>query len=157
MIDVFLSRPNWVPNRIDKHFSEFYPLLTEMGFNPRTIGSSEVPLTFPVQEVIQLMHKCQCTIVLGIPQIWVESGKLKDKKIDKRFSLPTEWNQIEATISIMLNKPTLMMLHKGVAARGVFERGAANVFVHDFETLSGRWVEKTRPMLKSLRDSVNHE
>jgi len=154
-IDVFLSRPNWVPEHVEKQFSLFYPLLEEQGFRPRTIGKDVVPISTPFQHVVNLMNQCQCTIVLGLPQIRVNSGTLKGKEIEKGFSLPTEWNQIEAAISIMLNKPTLMMLHKGMAARGLFDRGAANVFVHEFHTLGPKWVKEIEPKLAALRESVH--
>lgn len=155
VVDVFLSRPNWVPSHVQKHFESFYPLLTEYGFNPRTIGVSAVPLASPFQDVVNLMNKCECTIVLGLPQIRVTTGAVKGKDIEKGFSLPTEWNQIEAAISIMQNKPTLMMLHKGVAPRGLFDRGAANVFVHEFHTLEKKWLQEIEPKLVALRESVN--
>ncbi len=156
MIDVFLSRPNWVPGHIGNHLTKyFYPLLDDMGFNPRTIGTNLEPLASPFDDVVTLMEKCQCTIVLGIPQLRVETGRLKGKTLEKGFSLPTEWNQIEAAISIMLNRPTLMMLHKGVAARGVFERGAANVFVHEFHSAGIGWVNDMRPKLHALKERVN--
>ncbi|TAM47414.1 MAG: hypothetical protein EPN55_02545 [Gammaproteobacteria bacterium] len=154
IIDVFLSRPNRVPEHVEKQFSMFYPLLEENGFRPRTIGMDVVPISTPFQHVVNLMNQCQCTIVLGLPQIWVATGRLKGKEIEKSFSLPTEWNQIEAAISIMLNKPTLMMLHKGVSARGLFERGAANVFVHEFHTLGPKWVKEIEPKLVALRESI---
>lgn len=154
VIDVFLSRPNWVPEHVEKQFSMFYPLLEEHGFRPRTIGKDVVPISTPFQHVVNLMNQCQCTIVLGLPQIRVNEGRLKGKEIERGFSLPTEWNQIEAAISIMLNKPTLMMLHKGVAPRGLFNRGAANVFVHEFHTIGPRWVKEIEPKLAALRESV---
>ena len=155
MIDVFLSRPNWVPKHIGNHLeNKFYPLLDELGFNPRTIGTNVVPLASPFDDVVDLMNKCQCTIVLGIPQLRVETGKLKGKELEKGFSLPTEWNQIEAAISIMLKRPTLMMLHRGVAARGIFDRGAANVFVHEFRTMGSSWVTKMKPQLLALKEKV---
>jgi len=156
VIDVFLSRPNWVVDHVEKHFSEFYPLLEEHGFRPRTIGKDVVPLSTPFDHVVQVMRQCQCTIVLGLPQIRVETGRIKGKEIENAFSLPTEWNQIEAAMSIMLNKPTLMMIHKGVAARGLFDRGAANVFVHEFHTLGRKWVKDFEPKLAALRDAVMH-
>jgi len=151
MIDVFLSRPNWVPKHIGVHMAKFYPRLNELGFNPKTIGTNVESLSSPFEEVVDLMNRCQCTIVLGIPQIWVATGKVKDKDIDSRFSLPTEWNQIEAAISIMLKKPTLMMLHKGVEPRGLFYRGAANVFVHEFHTVGPRWIDDMTPKLEALK------
>ena len=156
MIDVFLSRPNWVLPRIDSHLAQLYPQLTELGFNPRTVGTNVVSLSSPFDEVVDLMKKCQCTIVLGIPQIQVTAGKIKDKDIDKGFSLATEWNQIEAAISIMLNKPTLMMVHQGVAKRGLFEKGAANVFVHEFHTIGNHWVKGMLPKLQALKEKVQN-
>jgi hypothetical protein len=86
--------------------------------------------------------------------IYLNAGLIKGKEIEQNFSLPTEWNQIEAAISIMLNKPTLMMLHKGVAQRGLFDRGAANVFVHEFHTLGHKWLNELEPKLTALRESV---
>ena len=156
MIDVFLSRPKWVPPHIDKHFEKlFYPLLTDYDFNPLTIGVNVVPLKSPFDDVVDLMKQCECTIVLGFPQLRVTTGKIEGEDIEKSFSLPSEWNQIEATISIMLKKPTLMMLARGVAARGIFKQGAANVFIHEFYTAGPRWVEGMVPMLLKLKQSVN--
>ncbi len=154
IIDTFLSRPNWVPDNIEKHFEKFYPLLNEYGFNARTIGKNVVPISSPFQDVVNLMNKCQCSIVLGLPQITVSTGRIKGEKIEKSFMLPTEWNQIEAAMSIMLNKPTLMMLHKGVAPRGLFDRGAANVFVHEFTTFGHKWIKDMEPKLEALREAT---
>lgn len=156
MIDVFVSRPKWVPPHIDNHFKKlFYPLLRDSGFNPLTIGVNVVPLYSPFDDVVDLMNKCECTIVLGFPQLRVTAGTIKGKDIDKSFSLPSEWNQIEASISIMLSKPTLMMLPKGVAARGIFKQGAANVFIHEFYTAGPRWVDGMVPKLLALKERVN--
>ena len=154
LIDVFLSRPNWVPKDIDSQFDKFYPLLEKCGFQPRTIGKNVVPLSSPFEEVVNLMDKCQCTIVLGLPQIRIETGTIKGEPIEKSFGLPTEWNQIEAAISIMLKKPTLMMLHNTIAARGLFERGAANVFVYKFHTFGQKWIVEMEPKLEALREHV---
>ena len=54
----------------------------------------------------------------------------------------------------MLGIPTLMMLHHGVAPRGLFDRGAANVFIHEFHTLVAKWVEDTVPKLQDLKAKV---
>lgn len=154
MIKTFLSRPNWVPKHIDSHLDKLYLKMAELGFEANTIGKNVTSLASPFDEVVTLMKSCECTIVLGIPQIRIRAGTIKDKDIEGDFSLPTEWNQIEAAISIMLGKPTLMMLHRGVAARGLFERGAANVFVYDFHTVGPKWVEDTVPKLLALKQRV---
>ena len=75
MIDIFVSRPNWVPSGLDKHLPEFYSLLEELGFKPKTIGTNVVPMASPLEEVVNLMECCQCTIVLGMPQIFIENDR----------------------------------------------------------------------------------
>lgn len=154
MIRTFLSRPNWVPKHIDSHLEKLYLKMAELGFEANTIGKNVTSLASPFDEVVTLMKSCECTIVLGIPQIRVRAGTIKGNEIDGDFSLPTEWNQIEAAISIMMERPTLMMLHHGVAARGLFERGAANVFVYNFHTIGPKWVEDTVPKLLALKKKV---
>lgn len=155
MIDVFVSRPNWIPSGIDRHLPEFYDSLADQGFNPKTIGQNIVPMSSPFDEVVSLMNKCSCTIVLGMPKIFTHEGNIKKDPVPKNAMLPTEWNQIEASISIMLSKPTLMMLHKTVIGRGVFERGAANVFVHEFDSSYPGWSSTVLPYLEALREKVN--
>jgi len=154
MIKAFLSRPNWVPKHIDNHLEKLYLKMADLGFEANTIGKNVTSLASPFDEVVSLMKFCECTIVLGIPQIRITAGTIKGVDIDGSFSLPTEWNQIEAAISIMLGKPTLMMVHRGVATRGLFERGAANVFVYEFHTMGPKWVEETVPKLLALKTKV---
>lgn len=154
MIEVFVSRPNWVPPLFKNRLNSFYSLLPEFDFKPNTIGQNHVPLKTPFEEVSALMRKCQCTIVLGLPQIFVEQGHIKQLALDAPLRLPTEWNQIEATMSLMLNLPTLMLLHKGMSSRGIFERGASNSFVHEFDVANQDWANGIRPALQSLRDAI---
>lgn len=85
----------------------------------------------------------------------MHSGTVKHEPISQHLTLPTEWNQIEATMSLMLDLPTLVLLHKTVAARGIFDRGAANVFVYEFDSLDGSWLSAVRPALSSLKEAVN--
>jgi hypothetical protein len=154
MIKTFLSRPNWVPKHIDGHLEKLYLKMADLDFKAHTIGKNVTSLASPFDEVVTLMKSCECTIVLGIPQIHIRTGEVKSESVTTAFSLPTEWNQIEAAISIMLGKPTLMMLHRGVKPRGLFERGAANVFVYEFHTLGPRWVDETVPRLLALKERV---
>lgn len=144
-----------MPSAIDNNLQEFYELLTAQGFNPKTIGQNIVPMSSPFDEVIDLMNKCKCTIVLGMPQIFIHKGNFKKEPVPKNAMLPTEWNQIEASISIMLKKPTLMLLHKSVVGRGLFERGAANIFVHDFDSSYTGWSKNMVKYLEALKEKVD--
>ena len=109
----------------------------------------------PFEDVRRLIKKCKCTIVLGLPQIFLEAGAVKEDPVKSPISLAAEWNQIETTMSIMLDLPTLVLLHNTVAPRGVFERGAANVFVYDFNVLDPAWLNALRPALASLKESID--
>ena len=154
MIETFVSRPNWAPPVIEHKLTDFYQLLSDTGFKANTIGKSQAPLMSPFEDVRRLMKRCKCTIVLGLPQIFMYTGTLKHDPISEHLTLPTEWNQIEATMSLMLDLPTLVLLHKTVAARGIFDRGAANVFVYEFDSLDSAWLTSIRPALTSLREAV---
>jgi hypothetical protein len=153
MIKVFISRPNWVPPALKANLPEFYTLLESMGFSPMTVGTNVVPMCSPFEEVRELMNQCQCTVVLGTHQISASAVKIKGVAQD-RIILPTEWNQIEATMSLMLGLPTLVLLHEHVAARGIFERGAANLFVHSFDARARGWAIKLAPALTALKSKV---
>lgn len=154
MIRAFLSRPLWVQPHVEKHLQQLDGKLEEMGFEVRTVGTNVTSFASPFEEVVGVLQTCHCAIILGLPYLRVRTGTLRDKEIGASFALPSEWNQIEAAISIMLKRPTLMMLHHGVAPRGLFDRGAANVFIHEFHTLGPKWVEDTVPKLRDLKAKV---
>lgn len=155
MIETFVSRPNWAPPIIEHKLAEFYRLLEDTGFKANTIGKSQAPLMSPFEDVRRLLKKCKCTIILGLPQVFMHTGSVKHEPITSHLTLPTEWNQIEAAMSLMLDLPTLVLLHKTVAARGIFDRGAANVFVHEFDSLNDSWLTSLRPALSSLKSAVS--
>ncbi len=155
MIEIFVSRPNWAPPIIEHKLADFYQLLEDVGFKANTIGKSQAPLMSPFEDVRRLMKKCKCTVVLGLPQVFMHTGTVKHEPITSHLTLPTEWNQIEATMSLMLDLPTLVLLHKTVAARGIFDRGAANVFVYEFDSLNDSWLTSLLPALNSLKNAVS--
>jgi hypothetical protein len=138
MKDIFLSRPNWIPKNYEKGLENFYNLLNSNNLRPRTIGQSDYPSESPLDGVIKLLKKCQGTIVLGIPQIEIETGKIKDSNINEKFELGTEWNHIEGALAHSLNHPLLIIHHKDVK-RGVFDRGACNTFLYSVDMNDSSW------------------
>jgi hypothetical protein len=155
VIQTFVSRPTWAPPEIEQKLSAFYQLLEDTGFKANTIGTSQAPLRSPFEDVKRLIKKCKCTIVLGLPQVFIETGSLKTTPLAAPVAFATEWNQIEATMSLMLDLPTLVLLHDSVAARGIFDRGAANVFVYGFNVREESWLSSIRPGLNSLKESID--
>lgn len=155
MIETFVSRPNWAPPIMEDKLAGFYQLLEDIGFKANTIGKSQTPLRTPFEDVHRLMKKCKCTIVLGLPQLFMDSGSVKFVPIVSPLYLPSEWNQIEATMSLMLDLPTLVLLHNSVASRGIFDRGAANIYVHEFDVMVTDWTQELRPALLSLKKAID--
>lgn len=134
MKDVFLSRPTWVDQKYKQGLDGFIRFLEIQNCKPRTLGTTDYATISPLDEVISLMKKCSGAIVLGYPQIVVESGLIKNESIQKPISLGTEWNHIEATLAYTLNIP-LLIIHDRTVSRGIFERGTLNSFLYatDFE------------------------
>lgn len=155
MIRVFLSRPNTVPRHVANHLDKLTKILSSHGMDPLTIGPRCQPILSPFDEVVALMKTCQCSIILGLSQIHVTAGKINGKAITDALCLPSEWNHIEAAISVMLDMPTLMMCERGCAGRGMFARGAANVFIHEFATWGPRWLEEAIPKIEALKANVD--
>ena len=154
MIKAFVSRPNWTPPIIESRLTKLYELIGENGFNVNTVGKTHAALQTPFDEMRSLMQQCRCSIVLGLPLIFVEQGRIKHTEPTK-FTLSTEWNQIEATASLMLDLPTLVLLHNTVSPRGIFDRGAANLFIYEFNVMEPNWIDGIRPALAALRAKVD--
>lgn len=138
MQNIFVSRPNWIPKEFNNGLESFYNLLKAHNLQPRTIGQTDFPTKSPLDEVIDLLTQCEGTIVLGIPQIALNSGLIKGEKIESSIELGTEWNHIEAALTHSLNLPLLVLHHKTVI-RGIFDRGASNSFLHKVDMTEPNW------------------
>ncbi|MCY3992743.1 MAG: hypothetical protein OXF50_16080 [Caldilineaceae bacterium] len=135
---VFVSQPSWVPPEHCSGLDNFRNLLRLRNLDPRTVGVTDLPSLSPLDEVIQLMERCYGAIILGIPQIEVQSGNLKGDEITSPFSLGTEWNHIEAALAYSLRLPVLV-IHDVKVRRGIFDRGAANAFIYGVDFSSDSW------------------
>lgn len=137
-MNIFLSRPSWTEAKFTEGIETFTTLLSNMGLTPKTLGITEYPSKAPLDEVIEMMRSCKGAIILGLPQIYIDSGKLKDKPIESNLSLATEWNHIEAALAYATNLPLLIIHHDNIS-RGVFDRGVMNAFVHSTDMTQPHW------------------
>jgi hypothetical protein len=119
------SLPPGFPQGLDG----FLRVLATLGFQPRTLGSTDYPSKAPLDEVIDLMNQCRGAIILGYPPLTITAGTVKDKAIDRELLLPTEWNHIEAGLAYTRGLPLLVIHHEGVG-RGIVDRGALAGFLH---------------------------
>lgn len=138
MINIFLSRPNWIDQDFITGLEGFILLLSNLEMNPRTIGKTDYPNKSPMDEVVKLMEQCSGAIILGYPQIIVKSCSIKGKQIDKEFLLPTEWNHIETGLAYAREIPLLVIHHIGIT-RGVFDRGALSNYIYEINLADSNW------------------
>ncbi|MGG7447257.1 hypothetical protein ACQ3G7_14410 [Kosakonia oryzendophytica] len=150
LMEVFISRPNWLPDQLKSALGKFDDMLPDLMMYGNTIGISQPCLQTPFDDIVELMTRCECVIIFALPQIYIKSGSIKENTVDD-VVLPTEWNQIETAIALSLKKPTLVLLHKDVSARGLLERGAANVFIHTVDISNDDWPRSIKPVLEILK------
>jgi len=154
MIDIFVSRPTWIAEEFREGLTGFLSFLDTHDIKPRTLGSTDYPTESPLDEVIAIMDECKGAIILGYPQIYVIKGSIKQAE-NSDFTLPTEWNHIEATLAYMKKMPLLVIHHKGIS-RGIFERGAISKFIYEKDLSKANWflAEDVRGALKKWKASI---
>ena len=156
MIDVFVSRPTWVPKLFRPGLDGFLRTLSDMGLRSRTIGVTDYPVDGAFDEVTEVMNECQGAVILGYPQIWILDGIVKDSAVEDEMTLPTEWNHIEAALAMAMSKPVLIIPHTGITRR-VFDRGALNKHIYETDLTNTGWPtsEHVHGALERWRDQVN--
>ncbi len=137
-MQVFLSRPTWIAPEFLPGVSTFLTQLDNLGLIPRTLGVSDYPSKAPLDEVIDILSACCGAIVLGVPQIEIETGSVKGDRISAPLTLGTEWNHLEAGLAYAAGLPLLVIHHLSVT-RGIFDRGVLNAFLYSVDLLSVNW------------------
>ena len=137
-MQIFLSRPTWVSEEFEEGLKIFLMSLDNMGIKPRTLGTTDYPSKAPLDEVLEIMDECQGAIILGYPQIVINSGQVKEDVIQDELILGTEWNHVEASLAYARGMPILIIHHHNVS-RGIFERGVMNAFNHSIDMTQPSW------------------
>jgi hypothetical protein len=137
-VNVFVSRPTWIGKTFEAGLDAFIRVLKSHDLTPRTLGATDYPSKSPLDEVIGLMEQCSGAVILGYPQILVRAGTFKDEDIAEVFSLPTEWNHIEAALAYARGLPLLVIHHLAID-RGIFDRGAVSAFLHKTDLTMEGW------------------
>ncbi len=97
------------------------------GMLPQTVGRTYFSSKQPLVAVTELMQDCVGTIVLAYERMFMPEATEKrgspQEKIWTNVSLPTVWNQIEATIAYTMGHPLLVIVGHGTKSEGLLERG----------------------------------
>ena len=159
-IPVFVSSPTHLSSNqivVQQYMTE---LLMNEGLEPRTLGSSDFGIDFPLKEVYSVAKHCSGGVILGFRQMLAENltvklGTSHQKKVEDAH-FPTPWNNLEAGVLFSLHLPLVVFREKGVQG-GIFDPGASEVFVQDLpsdfpsdqqdqliRTVIQNWVGKVR-------------
>ena len=138
-IPVFVSSPTLLsPSQtiVRDYMTE---LLVNEGLEPRTVGSSDFGIDFPLKEVYSVAKHCSGGVILGFKQMIADNlivkpgTSLQEKVTDTSF--PTPWNHLEAGVLFALHLPLVVFREEGICG-GVFDPGASEVFVQDLPSNS---------------------
>jgi len=149
-LEIFVSRPTWVEPEYEEGLSTFLIQLKNLELTPRTLGVSDYPSKAPLDEVIGMLSSCKGAIILGYPQLEINSGILKGVKLAKPLHLATEWNHLEGAIAYSMGIP-LLIIHHTTISRGIFDRGVLNAFMHSVDLTNPNW-----SMQEALNGAINN-
>ncbi|MEL6472864.1 MAG: hypothetical protein AAFQ21_02190 [Pseudomonadota bacterium] len=131
-IPVFLSRPTRLNEAQDARFRDIEKILEELALEPRTLGSSDYPLDFPLKEVRAIAKHCAGGLILGFSQERASDVERLGKTSLPNRAYPTPWNHLEAGILFALGLPLLIWREDDIDG-GVFDNGVTGTFVHAFD------------------------
>lgn len=97
------------------------------GMLPQTVGRTYFSSKQPLVAVTELMRESVGTVVLAYERMYIAEAQEKrgnpQEKIWSNISLPTVWNQIEATIAYTMGHPLLVIVGHGIKSEGLLEQG----------------------------------
>lgn len=123
--DVFLSVGATYTSQQEEFVQGLESLLRDLGLNPRCLGRTEWSDEQPLLAIRRMMENCHGVVVLAFERTRIEAGREKPGSANEtvlgRCSLPTVWNQIEASMAYALDKPLLVLCAKGLRVEGLLE------------------------------------
>jgi hypothetical protein len=141
---VFISRPTIISDLFEVGYCKFEQYIKHQGLNPQRLGNNNYTLDAPLKGVIDLMKKCDSAIILGYPQYTSSAmlAKADSPQSEIIFSVPTPWNQIEASLAFHEHLPLLIVAHKGIIG-GVFDHGVTGSYILTADLSTDDWYKKT--------------
>lgn len=123
--DVFLSVGATYTSEQEEFVQGLETLLRDLGLNPRCLGRTEWSDEQPLLAIRRMMEDCHGVVVLAFERTRIEAGREKpgsaNETVLSRCSLPTVWNQIEASMAYALDKPLLVLCAKDLRVEGLLE------------------------------------
>jgi len=126
-IDVFLSVGQVQSAKQRLFIDAVQTLLIAHDLVPRTVVRTDFTDRKPIRHITEVLRKCSGTIIVALERFHFVRGvefRISPKAVElTNVSLPTVWNQIEASIAYTLGQPLLAIVETGLRREGLLEEG----------------------------------
>ena len=125
-IPVFVSCPTSLSPEQEAARRLVLNRLRSLNLEPRALGRSDYPTDYPLREVYVIANHCSGGVILGFEQFRSNSGiskpgAVEEKRVTRKTSHPTPWNQLEAGILFGFGLPLLIFRRIRLAAASLMQ------------------------------------
>lgn len=155
--NIFLSLGRTATAEQDEFVRAVENLLTENGLHPRTVGRTDFTTGRPLKKILGVMKKCSGAVVIAFERFHFDHGvELKggaNEQTVSNTSLPTVWNQVEASMAYVLGHPLLAIAESHLRNEALLEAGydwfinwvdltPASLHSPEFQSTFQKWLKK---------------
>src|SRR5258707_7956043 len=135
---VFVSVPadNHLSEKQRKIVAAVYHLIQDAGFEPQRFFSSGLPASmgWNFQTVDEVVRRCVGAVILAFPRWSFDNN-------GQEISLATEYSHYEGAVANTLGLPTLIVVQKGIADRGIVWMGGGKPILFVPPDVDGEWLK----------------
>jgi hypothetical protein len=138
-VKVFVSVGRTSTPEQEQHVERIFGLLRTQGLDPCCVGRTSFSSKSPLTQIRDEMKTCSGVVIIAFERLLIDSGTERRgspdavKLVDQK--LPTVWNQIEAAMAYVQDKPLLVLVERGLRLEGLLESNY-DWFVHQMALTS---------------------
>lgn len=123
---VFISMGSTATKEQREFVDAVLDMLKMTGLSPRIMNENEWSHEQPLNAIKKVMKECKGAVIIAFSRSKFKEG-IEIRKDGNRdlndISLPTPWNQIEASMAYSYDLPLLVVAEKGLKSEGLIEQG----------------------------------
>jgi hypothetical protein len=123
-MDVFVSVGVAATTAHEEFINAVEARLRSEGLEPKTVGRNTFSSDAPLKAVMELMDRCQGTVVIALERSFYSQGvetRAGKERLLADVRLPTVWNQTEAAMAYSRGHPLLVLAQEGLRSEGLLE------------------------------------
>jgi len=139
-LPVFVSAPKSFLRRQEAFLGQVEEHLRSKDLEPITLGRSDYDMSAPLEAIRRLMNGCCGLMCIGFRRTYILQGvdrprsDLGEKEVSRSHVwLTSPYSQIEPAMAYQIGLPILLWREQGVLAEGLFDRGALDLDMPEFD------------------------